>query len=58
MSLYLFRELPLPLWRPLERDYQLLRGWMLDEPLGSPVHQLACHIYANINWGIDPKVRL
>ncbi|XP_063051175.1 ectopic P granules protein 5 homolog isoform X2 [Engraulis encrasicolus] len=51
VALYLFKELPLHLWRPMASEVGLIRGWLLDFPLVAVENKLACIILEGLNWG-------
>ncbi|BES95244.1 Ectopic P granules protein 5 homolog [Nesidiocoris tenuis] len=55
LSLYLFRELPLHLWKPQKEDIELLEHWLLACPQGSIESSLAIFILHCMNWGIHPN---
>ncbi len=56
MCLYLYKELPLHLWKPSERDITLLRRWLLHTELGCTSNQLARLIVQGMNWGYNQLV--
>ena len=57
VSLYLFKELPIHLWRPLESDVATLREWILQRDLTSPENLLARLVLEKMNWGFNKQVR-
>ena len=56
VSLYLFGELPLKQFQPMDSDYALLRKWLLERPITAPESQLARLVLMNMNWGVNKKV--
>lgn len=55
VSLYLFKELPLHLWSPIESEVGVIRGWLLDFNLPAVENKLACIILEGLNWGYHPN---
>ncbi|XP_030626189.1 ectopic P granules protein 5 homolog [Chanos chanos] len=55
VSLYLFKELPLHLWRPVPAEMGVIRGWLLDHGLAAVENKLACIILEGLNWGFEPS---
>uniref|UniRef100_A0AAY4BDZ3 Ectopic P-granules autophagy protein 5 homolog n=1 Tax=Denticeps clupeoides TaxID=299321 RepID=A0AAY4BDZ3_9TELE len=53
VSLYLFKELPLHLWRPIPSEVGLIRAWLLDHSLQAVENKLACIILESLNWGFQ-----
>lgn len=53
LILYLFRELPLHLWRITESDLNVLSVWLLQRNFTSVENHLARLILSNLNWGFD-----
>jgi hypothetical protein len=53
LSLYLFKELPLQLWKPTEQDLSIISYWLLEFPLSSIENQLARQILSQLNWGCE-----
>ncbi|XP_018596418.2 ectopic P granules protein 5 homolog isoform X3 [Scleropages formosus] len=51
VSLYLFKELPLHLWRPVFSEISVIRSWLLDYSLPTVENKLACIILESLNWG-------
>ncbi|CAM4569444.1 unnamed protein product [Caretta caretta] len=51
VSLYLFKELPLYLWKPSSSEITLIRGWLLNYNLNMVENKLACIILEGLNWG-------
>ncbi|KAJ8285154.1 hypothetical protein GJAV_G00022880 [Gymnothorax javanicus] len=51
VSLYLFKELPLHLWRPAAAEVGTIRSWLLDHGLPAVENKLACIILEGLNWG-------
>uniref|UniRef100_A0A8D2D6R2 Ectopic P-granules 5 autophagy tethering factor n=1 Tax=Sciurus vulgaris TaxID=55149 RepID=A0A8D2D6R2_SCIVU len=51
VSLYLFKELPLYLWRPSASEIALVRDWLLNHSLTAVKNKLACVILEGLNWG-------
>ncbi|XP_027791443.2 ectopic P granules protein 5 homolog [Marmota flaviventris] len=51
VSLYLFKELPLYLWRPSASELAVIRGWLLNHNLTAVKNKLACVILEGLNWG-------
>ncbi|NXS65882.1 EPG5 protein, partial [Pandion haliaetus] len=65
VSLYLFKELPLSLWKPSSSEMALIRDWLLNYSLMTVENKLACIILEGLNWGfgehhdalhLDPSV--
>ncbi|XP_039200472.1 ectopic P granules protein 5 homolog isoform X2 [Crotalus tigris] len=65
VTLYLFKELPMLLWKPSASEIALLRDWLLNYSLTEVENKLACIILEEMNWGpseqqgylhIDPAV--
>ncbi|XP_069674865.1 ectopic P granules protein 5 homolog isoform X3 [Periplaneta americana] len=53
LSLYLFKELPLLLWKPTEQDLSIIANWLLQCPLSSIESQLARLILSHLNWACE-----
>ncbi|XP_012860183.2 ectopic P granules protein 5 homolog isoform X2 [Echinops telfairi] len=53
VSLYLFKELPLYLWRPSPSEIAVIRDWLLNYNLTAVKNKLACVILEGLNWGFD-----
>uniref|UniRef100_A0A8I3W1T9 Ectopic P-granules 5 autophagy tethering factor n=1 Tax=Callithrix jacchus TaxID=9483 RepID=A0A8I3W1T9_CALJA len=51
VSLYLFKELPLYLWRPSASEIAVIRDWLLNYNLTVVKNKLACVILEGLNWG-------
>uniref|UniRef100_A0A8C6QJX0 Ectopic P-granules 5 autophagy tethering factor n=1 Tax=Nannospalax galili TaxID=1026970 RepID=A0A8C6QJX0_NANGA len=51
VSLYLFKELPLYLWRPSDCEIAVIRDWLLNYSLMAVKNKLACVILEGLNWG-------
>ncbi|NXG70655.1 EPG5 protein, partial [Baryphthengus martii] len=51
VSLYLFKELPLYLWKPSPSEIALIRDWLLNYSLTTVENKLACIILEGLNWG-------
>ncbi|NXS92869.1 EPG5 protein, partial [Jacana jacana] len=64
VSLYLFKELPLHLWKPSSSELALIGDWLLNYSLTTVENKLACIILEGLNWGfgehdalhLDPAV--
>ncbi|XP_053153472.1 ectopic P granules protein 5 homolog isoform X2 [Hemicordylus capensis] len=64
VSLYLFKELPMHLWKPSPSEVALIRDWLLNYSLTEVENKLACIILEGLNWGpceqgslhLDPAV--
>ncbi|KAM6230930.1 ectopic P granules protein 5 homolog isoform 1-T1 [Porphyrio hochstetteri] len=64
VSLYLFKELPLYMWKPSSSEIALIRDWLLNYSLTTVENKLACIILEGLNWGfgepdtlhLDPAV--
>ncbi|XP_077865496.1 ectopic P granules protein 5 homolog [Saccoglossus kowalevskii] len=56
MSLYLFQELPVHVWKPTDDDMVLIREWLLDHALTTPQSQLARLVLTKMNWGFTHNV--
>eukprot|EP01135_Chromosphaera_perkinsii_P011568 Nk52_evm7s2449 gene=Nk52_evmTU7s2449 len=55
-SLHLFRGLPINMWVPTKEDLETLRDWLLNTDFESSEHELARHIFSNINWGTKDRI--
>ncbi|XP_058533133.1 ectopic P granules protein 5 homolog isoform X1 [Ochotona princeps] len=55
VSLYLFKELPLYLWRPSASEIAVIRDWLLNYNLAAVKNKLACVILEGLNWGFDEQ---
>ncbi|XP_006835165.1 PREDICTED: ectopic P granules protein 5 homolog [Chrysochloris asiatica] len=55
VSLYLFKELPLYLWRPSTSEIAVIRDWLLNYNLTAVKNKLACVILEGLNWGSDEQ---
>ncbi|XP_043744796.1 ectopic P granules protein 5 homolog [Cervus elaphus] len=55
VSLYLFKELPLYLWRPSASEIAVIRDWLLNYNLTSVKNKLACVILEGLNWGFGEQ---
>lgn len=51
MALYLFRALPIEVWRPSKDDVTCMSHWLLFMPPASVENQLARIILSRLNWG-------
>ncbi|KAM7320549.1 hypothetical protein ACRRTK_020992 [Alexandromys fortis] len=51
VSLYLFKELPLYLWKPSASEVAVIRDWLLNYSLTAVKNKLACVILEGLNWG-------
>ncbi|KAM3845120.1 ectopic P granules protein 5 homolog isoform 2-T2 [Vipera latastei] len=51
VTLYLFKELPMLLWKPSASEITLLRDWLLTYSLSEVENKLACIILEEMNWG-------
>ncbi|XP_061469566.1 ectopic P granules protein 5 homolog isoform X3 [Rhineura floridana] len=51
VSLYLFKELPMHLWKPSASEVALIRDWLLNYGLTEVENKLACVILEGLNWG-------
>ncbi|KAM4841336.1 ectopic P granules protein 5 homolog isoform 2-T2 [Thomomys bottae] len=51
VSLYLFKELPLYLWRPSASEIAVIRDWLLNYNLTVVKNKLACVVLEGLNWG-------
>nr|XP_008101897.1 PREDICTED: LOW QUALITY PROTEIN: ectopic P granules protein 5 homolog [Anolis carolinensis] len=64
VTLYLFKELPMHLWKPSAPEIALIRNWLLNHNLTEVENKLACIILEGLNWGpneygslhLDPMV--
>ncbi|KAB0405386.1 hypothetical protein E2I00_012492, partial [Balaenoptera physalus] len=56
VSLYLFKELPLYLWRPSASEIAVIRDWLLNYNLTTVKNKLACVILEGLNWGFGEQV--
>uniref|UniRef100_A0A8B9S4K1 Ectopic P-granules autophagy protein 5 homolog n=1 Tax=Apteryx owenii TaxID=8824 RepID=A0A8B9S4K1_APTOW len=55
VSLYLFKELPLHLWKPSSSEIALIRDWLLNNSLTTVENKLACVILEGLNWGFGER---
>lgn len=55
VSLYLFKELPLYLWKPSSSEIALIRDWLLNYSLTTVENKLACIILEGLNWGFSEQ---
>ncbi|KAB1256285.1 Ectopic P granules protein 5-like protein [Camelus dromedarius] len=55
VSLYLFKELPLYLWRPSASEMAVIRDWLLNYNLTMVKNKLACVILEGLNWGFGDQ---
>nr|XP_004656875.2 ectopic P granules protein 5 homolog isoform X2 [Jaculus jaculus] len=55
VSLYLFKELPLYLWRPSSSEIAVIRDWLLNYSLTAVKNKLACVILEGLNWGFTEQ---
>ncbi|XP_064150647.1 ectopic P granules protein 5 homolog isoform X3 [Loxodonta africana] len=55
VSLYLFKELPLYLWRPSTSEIAVIRDWLLNYNLTAVKNKLACVILEGLNWGFGEQ---
>uniref|UniRef100_A0A8C7A3X3 Ectopic P-granules 5 autophagy tethering factor n=2 Tax=Neovison vison TaxID=452646 RepID=A0A8C7A3X3_NEOVI len=55
VSLYLFKELPLYLWRPSASELAVIRDWLLNYNLTMVKNKLACVILEGLNWGFGEQ---
>ncbi|XP_076991687.1 ectopic P granules protein 5 homolog [Tamandua tetradactyla] len=55
VSLYLFKELPLYLWRPSTSEISVIRDWLLNYNLTAVKNKLACVILEGLNWGFGEQ---
>ncbi|XP_063151942.1 ectopic P granules protein 5 homolog [Candoia aspera] len=51
VTLYLFKELPMLLWKPSASEIALLRDWLLNYNLTEVENKLACVVLEEMNWG-------
>uniref|UniRef100_A0A4X1USI3 Ectopic P granules protein 5 homolog n=1 Tax=Sus scrofa TaxID=9823 RepID=A0A4X1USI3_PIG len=58
VSLYLFKELPLHLWRPSASEIAVIRDWLLNYNLMTVKNKLACVILEGLNWGFGEQTTL
>uniref|UniRef100_A0A8D0ZHB5 Ectopic P granules protein 5 homolog n=1 Tax=Sus scrofa TaxID=9823 RepID=A0A8D0ZHB5_PIG len=58
VSLYLFKELPLHLWRPSASEIAVIRDWLLNYNLTTVKNKLACVILEGLNWGFGEQTTL
>lgn len=56
--MYLFKELPLYLWKPSSSEIALIRDWLLNYSLTTVENKLACIILEGLNWGFGEQVRI
>ncbi|NXM28148.1 EPG5 protein, partial [Oxyruncus cristatus] len=55
VSLYLFKELPLYLWKPSPSEVALIRDWLLNHSLTTVENKLACILLEGLNWGFGEQ---
>ncbi|KAF5285353.1 hypothetical protein FQA39_LY04452 [Lamprigera yunnana] len=51
LTLYLFEELPLSIWKPFETDMEIISNWLTKNSITSDESRLARMILARLNWG-------
>uniref|UniRef100_UPI00358F4E9A ectopic P granules protein 5 homolog n=1 Tax=Myxine glutinosa TaxID=7769 RepID=UPI00358F4E9A len=49
--LFLFKELPLALWKPTSADIVTLGEWLVEHELNSLQNKLACLVLEDMHWG-------
>ncbi|XP_059845461.1 ectopic P granules protein 5 homolog isoform X1 [Hypanus sabinus] len=55
VSLYLFKELPLHLWKITSVEMDVIHDWLLKYNLTAVENKLACIILEGLNWGVDEQ---
>uniref|UniRef100_UPI00398EE457 ectopic P granules protein 5 homolog n=1 Tax=Pristiophorus japonicus TaxID=55135 RepID=UPI00398EE457 len=55
VSLYLFKELPLHLWKITSTEMGVIREWLLNFNLSAVENKLACIILEGLNWRLDEQ---
>ncbi|XP_051865986.1 ectopic P granules protein 5 homolog isoform X2 [Pristis pectinata] len=55
VSLYLFKELPLHLWKITSVEMGVIHDWLLNYNLSAVENKLACIILEGLNWGLDEQ---
>lgn len=55
LSLYLFEDLPLVIWRPLPADMVTIGCWLTQNAITSEESKLARMILSRLNWGLTEK---
>ncbi|XP_059504787.1 ectopic P granules protein 5 homolog isoform X2 [Stegostoma tigrinum] len=55
VSLYLFKELPLHLWKITSTEVDIIHDWLLNYSLSTVQNKLACIILEGLNWGVDEQ---
>lgn len=58
LSLYLYEELPLSIWRPTKEDMEIISWWLLKNPITSNESKLARMIISRLNWGFADETIL
>ncbi|KAF5275551.1 hypothetical protein FQR65_LT04154 [Abscondita terminalis] len=56
LSLYLFEELPLSIWKPTKSDMEVISNWLTHSPISSDESRLARMILSRLNWGLQDGV--
>ena len=57
VAVFLFKGLPVSLWRPISTDLSTLQSWLVDHAVTSPESELARTIIEQLNWGFKRNVR-
>lgn len=52
-TLVFFKDLPLIRWQPVDKDFLLLRNWLINDGLDSVSHQLAVTVLTRLNWSLE-----
>ncbi|XP_069780347.1 ectopic P granules protein 5 homolog isoform X2 [Narcine bancroftii] len=55
VSLYLFKEFPLHLWKITTIEMEVIRHWLLNYSLATVENKLACIILEGLNWDLDEQ---
>jgi hypothetical protein len=58
VSHFLYRGLPVNLWKPSDTDLSLLRRWLIESGIQSVDHMLARLIISRLNWNEDLSVSI
>lgn len=55
LSLYLFEELPLSVWHPLDNDMEIIASWLTQNEITTDESRLARMILSRLNWNLTPN---
>ncbi|KAF2894637.1 hypothetical protein ILUMI_11535 [Ignelater luminosus] len=55
LSLYLFEELPLSVWHPLDSEMEIISSWLTQNEITADESRLARMILSRLNWNLTPN---